>query len=179
MGRMRWIAAIVGFVLLRASSASAQQQTALPPEPMAVYVAGGVLSQQIVKAPDHPGSFGSTGPTLGFQYRTARSGNAAFVFEIAAQLLPAHVRYPQYDDQLAPFYLLGGVEVGRRKYVRISAGFSTIDDMVPMVGLAAGFNSGQGVLTGAEFVVRACGRPHAMGVMAGVQLRLGRRVEDR
>lgn len=179
MTRMRMIAAVVGFVLAGASSAFAQQQAALPPEPMAVFAVGGVLSQQIVKAPEHPGSFGSTGPTLGFQYRTARSGAAAFVFEIAAQLLPAHVRYPQYEDQLSPFYMLGGAEFGRRKYVRISAGFSTIDDMVPMVGVAAGFNSGQGVLTGAEFIVRACGRPHAMGILAGVQVRFGRHVEDR
>ena len=165
MRRMRFVLMAAGLVLVSASTAAAQQ--ALPQEEMAVFAVGGVLSQQIVKAPSEPGSFGSVGPTVGFQYRTARSGKAAFVFEISGQLVPAKVRYRLYDDQLAPFDMLGGIEIGRGKYVRISAGFSTIDDMVPMVGVAAGFENGRGRLAGAEFVVRACGRPHAMGVMAG------------
>ncbi len=114
------------------------------------------------------------GPTLGFQFRTARSGAAGYVFELMAQTVPAMDRHALFEDPFAPFYLMGGVEIGRRRYIRLSAGFTTVDSMAPMAGVALGVErGGRGLLTDAEFIVRVGGRANALGVLTGVQLRIG------
>ena len=113
------------------------------------------------------------GPTVGFQFRTSRDGSIAYVYELSAQFVPARVRHQTFEDPFAPFYAMGGAEFWRGRYLRLSVGFTTIDNMAPIAGLAVGIETGTGLLTGAEVIVRVGGRPNALGVLAGVQLRIG------
>lgn len=157
----------VGF----ASTTSAQT-----PQPVAVFGVGGVVYQAIAHSEADPGAFNTLGPTIGFQFRTARSGSIGYVFELMADPVPARDRHKLFDDSFAPFYGMAGIEIGRRRYIRLSAGATTMDEIAPIAGIAIGFESGgsqTGLLTGAEFIVRAGGRKDAVGVFAGIQLRVG------
>ena len=131
------------------------------------------MQQQVLHGSPDRDPANNIGPTLGFQFRTPRNGPAAYVFELMAQPVPAWDRHALFEDPFAPFYLAGGVEIGRKKYIRVSAGFTTVGSVAPIAGLALGLENGGRLLTGAEFVVRMGGRPHAYGVLAGLQLRLG------
>ena len=158
-------------MLLYAVPAFAQQQ---PTTETAVYAVGGILAQQLVRSsPDRPPA-NNIGPTIGLQLRMDRAARAGFVFEIMAQPVSAKDRHSLYEDSFAPFYLIGGVEFGRRPYARLSAGFTTVDRMALMGGVAVGLSSGgKGLLTDAEFVIRAGGPPRAFGILAGLQVRIG------
>lgn len=163
---------VAAAMLLWATSATAQQ--APPPEKpeerVAVFGVGGVLIQQVIR----DGQLSTTGPTLGFQYRSAHKSAAAFVVEISIQASPAKDRHPLIADSLAPFYLMGGAEFGRGRYVRLSAGFTSVATVAPIAGIAIGFESrGKGPITGIEFVARVAGTAKSHGVLAGVQARIG------
>lgn len=166
----RWLCTFLAaaFVLLLAAPARAQQTK--PDEPVAVFGVAGVLDQQVERA----GQLGTTGPTVGFQYRSAHQGPAGFVVEISVQPAPAQDRHPTISDSLAPFYLMSGVEVGRHRYVRVSVGFTSVATVAPIAGVAIGLeSSGRGVITGLEFVTRVAGTAKSFGIMAGFQARVG------
>ncbi len=158
--------------------ASAQQTPPQAEEPTSVYGLVGLLSQQVLRTAPVPGPQNLPGPTLGFQFRTSRAGQLGWVFELMAQTRPAQDRHVNglaaYNDAVAPFYMLVGAEFGRGRYVRVSGGVTTIDNVAPMAGVALGFETTHArTLSGAELVVRVGGRRNALGVLVGVQLRVG------
>ncbi len=171
MKTFRWMCVVAAGVLFCAAPAAAQQTT--PDEPVAVFGVGGVLVQRVAR----DGQLSTTGPTVGFQYRSTHQGAAGFSLEISVQLSPAKDRHPLIADSLAPFYLMGGVEVGRGTYVRLSLGFTSVATVAPIAGIAVGRESrGRGPVTGLEFIARVAGTRKSFGVLAGFQARIGGRV---
>ena len=84
MQRWRVLIGAVCGVCLCAASARAQQG-----EPTSVYGVVGILSQQVNGAAAVPGPLNRPGPTIGFQFRTAREHALGWAFEVMAQPLPA------------------------------------------------------------------------------------------
>jgi hypothetical protein len=170
MTGLRYICAVALIGLTCAVPAAAQQTT----QPTAVFAAAGIIRQQVVHGFGGRREPSVIGPTLGFQLRTERRGRVGFVFEGMAQLAPAKDRRKLYEEAFAPFYLMGGFEIGRRRYIRLSGGVTTVDRAALMAGAALGVESnGRGIVTGAEVVIRVGGQPNALGVIAGIQVRVG------
>jgi len=159
---------VVAVCVLWAVPAVAQQAT--PEAEVAVFGVGGLLIQQVVR----DGQLSTTAPTIGFQYRSAHESPAGFVVEISVQPSPAKDRHPSISNSLAPFYLMAGAEIGRGRYIRLSVGFTSVATVAPIAGIAVGLESrGRGLITGLEFVARIAGTSSAIGVLAGVQARIG------
>jgi hypothetical protein len=169
MARTRAITGLMLMLLFAAAATDAAAQS----QPPAVFGLAGALVQKADY--DNARSGTTIGPTIGFQVRTGRLRATAFSFELMGQPNPARQKRLEYEDSFAPFYAMGGAEIGRRTYVRLSAGVTTVTSAGPMAGLAIGFErpTGASLLSGAEFVIRVGGAAGEIGAMAGVQLRLG------
>jgi hypothetical protein len=131
----------------------------------------GVVYQHATFGDDSPRSTSGPGLTIGLQVRGPQSGRTALVVEAMVQ--PNALENPHLPERFLSVYVLGGVQIGRRTYVRPGGGVAFQGGGIgPVLGVAVGRSrqSTTGFLAGAEFVIRASGTRGLAGVIAGVHL---------
>jgi hypothetical protein len=165
IGRILLIFVVAGVTPALLPTTAAAQSTR---EPGAAMLVAGVIYQKAIFGDDSPKTAAAVGPAVGLLLRSGRSGRTAFTLEIIAQ--PNPPINPHYTESFAPFVVMGGAQIGRRTYVRLSGGVMTVTNIAPMIGLAAGIERPVGTRSVAvEGVARAGGSPGAFGGATGLQ----------
>jgi hypothetical protein len=137
-------------------------------EDPATFVVVGAVYQRAVFGDDNPKASAEVGPTIGLLFRSGRSGRSALTLEIVAQPNPPH--NPHYQESFAPIVVMAGAQMGRRTYVRLSGGVTTVTNIAPMLGIAVGIERPiRSRRIGLEVVTRAGGSPGVFGGAMGVQ----------
>ncbi len=146
----------------------------------AVRVAAGVVAQGGTFGDDAPrGSDRQFGPTFSVGIRRHPTHRMGLAFETAFE--PRPIRNPHFDETVTRLLLQIGLEIGRRVYVRPTAGGAvnfwskSMDSgitLAPAVAIAAGYRhtTRGGVRLQPEFVFRGAAEIGAITWSAGAQI---------
>lgn len=173
MPRLAWIAFLL-LIVTALDVGPVYAQTYQKEEP-AVLGAPGFVHTSALFGDDDPQRARGNGLTLGLLVRGPRSGRSAWVFE--ATLQPDPVQNPHFAEGFAPLYFQAGRQIGRRVYVRPSAGVVLQSGaLAAVVGVAVGWEHQfrNGLIGAPEFIIRGAGAIGIAGWMAGVQVPIGR-----
>lgn len=168
MNPIRRLLVTVAFAGVLSGSIPAMAGAQTIQEAPTAFVVAGTVYQRAVFGDDSPKSSAAVGPVVGLLFRSGRSGRTALTLELIAQPNPPD--NPHYPESFAPVVAMAGVQIGRRTYVRLSGGVTTVSNIAPMLGLAVGIE--RQIRTrriGLEVVTRAGGSPGVFGGGIGVQ----------
>jgi hypothetical protein len=173
---MSWlrIGPVVSLALAFSTPALAQQ----PAGGAETRFSAGIVWQHGIFGDDDPEATSNTGVVLGMQVRHRTAGRVHASLEIALQ--PTGLRNPHFDETLRTLYVLAGPEIGRRTYVRPTAGVALQMWSGSLAESGANFALAIGVAVGRrantrrmwlnpEFIVRCSGSPGAASTMIGIQ----------
>lgn len=170
--------AIVSVLALSPLTARAQ-----PPDEdrRSVWIAGGVVLQSGMFGDDDPlRSKPQLGPTLSIGIRRHPTHLVGLAFETAFEPMP--IRNPHFDESVSRVYLQLGPEIGRRAYVRPTAGgavnfwsgtrSSSGPSVAPALAVTAGYRpTSRGDLRiQPEFVIRVAAEVGAVTWSTGTQI---------
>jgi hypothetical protein len=168
--------AIAAVIAALPATAAAQQPES---DRVELRFAPGLVQQYGVFGDDDPRGTSAIGPTLGFQLRRHPAHRTGFSFE--ATLQPTGIDNPHFDETLRSIYVQAGAEIGRRMYVRPSAGvafqfwsgaFAADPSIALAFGVAIGYRRppGERASFWPELVARVSGGPGIGHAMVGVQV---------
>jgi hypothetical protein len=168
------------FSVLALSPLTARAQPA-DEDRRSVRIAGGVVSQGGIFGDDHPlRSKPQLGATLSIGIRRHPTHQVGLAFETAFEPMP--IRNPHFDESVSRVYLQLGPEIGRRVYVRPTAGgavsfwsgtmSSSGLSLAPALAVAAGYRhtSRGGVRIQPEMVIRVAAEVGVVTWSTGAQI---------
>lgn len=148
-----------------------------------VRIAGGVVSQGGMFGDNDPlRSKPQLGATLSIGIRRHPTHQVGLAFETAFEPMP--IRNPHFDESVSRVYLQLGPEIGRRVYVKPTAGGAvsfwsgtrrdSVLSLAPALAVTAGYRhtSRGGVRIQPELVIRVAGEVGAVTWSTGAQIAL-------